>query len=163
MSFGDLDEQSIMTTETQLEKLNLHKLEVNSALLTGTYITPLHRKLATKALTLKSLDIVFEYSSRPKINSEFKPLIGHSFALGMMNITNRNFGGNTPRDKWERDYHFAVFLPIVIWFSQKEVIQITLETRPKKLSSINMAREIQQQRTKITPAPRQHHSHLKTV
>ena len=100
-TFGDLDEQSIMTPEILSEKVNSLKSEVISALQTGTYITPLHRKLATKAQTLKSLDILFEYSSRPEISSEFKQQIGHSVALCYDEYHEAEFGVNMPRDKWE--------------------------------------------------------------
>ena len=71
-------------------------------------------------------------NARPEISSEFKQQIGHSVALWYDEYHEAEFGGNIPRDKWERDYPFAVLLPVVMMLIfPKEIIQITLESPPK--------------------------------
>ena len=67
-----------MTEEVLAEKLNTLKPQVISALLDNTYLSPLHEKLATKTESLKHLDILYAYHSRPEVSSEIKQQVGHS-------------------------------------------------------------------------------------
>ena len=77
-TFGNQEECTIMTEEELAEKLDTLKPQVISVLLDNTYLSPLHEKLATKAESLKHLDILYAYHSRPEVSSEIKQQVGHS-------------------------------------------------------------------------------------
>ena len=126
--FGRSERAEYNDTRNTRKRLNSLKPEVISALHAGTYMTPFHRKLATKAHSLK-LDILYSYHPRPEISTEFKQQVRHCVSLWYDEYRKSEFGKNIPRYQWERDYPFIVLLPVIMMMLfPKVVIQFELES-----------------------------------
>ncbi len=72
------EEQSPITPELVAGKLDAIKFQILTSLRTNTYLSPLHEKLATLAISLKKLNILYSYHPQPELSLEIKQQIGQA-------------------------------------------------------------------------------------
>ena len=107
--WDDLEERILLTTKVISEKLDAVKPQILHSLRTNTYLSPLHKKLATKAEKLKNLDSLNTYHPKLTLNIEVKQQIG--LAVHQYDEFRRSKLGNYfAMDKRERDYPLQFYI-----------------------------------------------------
>ena len=112
-----------MTPKLISEKPDAIKPQILHSLRTNTYLSPLHKKLATKAENLKNLDSLNIYHPKLTLNIEVKQQIRCAVGECYDEFRRSKLGNYFTTDKRERDYPFAVLFSVVLMltFPQEEL------------------------------------------
>ena len=130
-----------VTGESLEATLSALKPRVLTALNNRTYLTSLHKKLATKAESLKSLKSLYDYHPSTKLEFTTKETIAITTSNWYTEYRLSHPCDDPIQIRKDYDYPLAVLLPVVVELiisSQHEVVEtITIETNPSPSEQLN--------------------------